>query len=309
MIVNMYGNTSAAEYDGSYSYLSLENMSWDEISYISKYSSASSVFSIGDTKSVHLQGTCGTLSLDTTLYAYIIGINHRDVNGITFQVFKTADSDMISVCLVNNYDSENSTGSLAYFNMNHWGSSSDPYNTNYGGWAGCDLRYDILGSTNIPPSGYGSIPTTSRKGDNAGTSTATNPVANTLMSCLPSDLRAVMQPMTIYTDNKGNYSTSESNVTTSIDYLPLLSEYELSGIRTLANPYEKNNQTQYAYYAAGNSKAKYNYSDRNTSVHWWIRSPDFSSSNEFCFVYRGGGSNSGRKSSKYSSGLAPMFMV
>ena len=37
------------------------------------------------------------------------------------------------------------TNGAKYFNMNHWG------NYNYGGWAGCDLRYDVLGSTDVPP--------------------------------------------------------------------------------------------------------------------------------------------------------------
>ena len=73
-------------------------------------------------------------------------------------------------------------------------------NTNAGGWKGCDLRYDVLGSTNT------------NDGDATAT-TATNPVANTLMAALPSDLRAVMQPMTIYTDNTGGGSDNASYVT------------------------------------------------------------------------------------------------
>lgn len=69
------------------------------------------------------------------------------------------------------------------------------------------------------------------------------------MAALPSDLRAVMQPMTIYTDNTGGGSDNASYVTKTTDYLPLLAEYEIFGTRTYANSAEKNYQAQYAYYA------------------------------------------------------------
>ena len=77
------------------------------------------------------------------------------------------------------------------------------------------------------------------------------------MAALPADLRAVMQPMTKYPDNKGNSSNVAANVTKTIDYLPLLSEFEIFGARSYANQYEKDYQAQYAYYSAGNSKVKY----------------------------------------------------
>lgn len=285
----------------------LEDNDWEVIGAIAQKGSAASFWSVGATKSVALSGKIGTLSSSTTLYAYIIGINHRGVNGITFQGFKTAASSGVDVCLVDSkYGSASSDGSK-YFNMNHWGSGSSPYNTNYGGWKGCDARYDILGSTNVAPSGYGATPTTSRVGYDAGTATATNPVANTLMSCLPSDLRAVMQPMTVYTDNKGNSSNTAANVTTSVDYLPLLAEFEVFGARSYANQYEKNNQTQYAYYSAGNSKVKYKHSSTGATAIWWERSPACNVANAFCYVNTGGGAN--YNTSRRSSGLAPAFTV
>ena len=286
---------------------SLEETSWDDISTISQAGIASNYYAVGDVKSVRLNGTVGTLSLDTMLYAYIIGINHRDVNGITFHGFKTSASSGVDVCLIDSkYNSTISDGSK-YFNLNHWGSSSSPYNTNYGGWKGCDARYDILGSTNVAPSGYGATPTTSRVGYDAGTATATNPVSNTLMSCLPSDLRAVMQPMTVYTDNKGNKGNTAANVTTSVDYLPLLAEFEIFGARSNANTYEQNNQTQYAYYSAGNSKVKYRHSSTGTAATWWERSPYYLNALPFCTVSVNG--NARYSNSRASIGLAPAFMV
>ena len=284
----------------------LEETEWSKISEIAQSGNAGSYWSVGDTKSVELKGTCGTLSLDTTLYVFIIGINHQSINGITFQGFKTANGGT-DVCLIDASYNSNKYDGTKIFNLNHWGSSSSPYNTNYGGWKGCDARYDILGSTNTKPSGYGSTPTTSRVGYNAGTTTATKPVSNTLMSCLPSDLRAVMRPMTVYTDNKGNSSNTSANVTTSVDYLPLLAEYEIFGTRQRANQYEKNHQAQYAYYLNGNSKVKYRHSSIGETAIWGTRSPYYSDAIEFCIVYANGVYATAYSRSSY--GLAPTFMV
>jgi len=286
----------------------LENNTWADISTVAQTGEGGNYWSVGDTKSVILSGTMGALAVDTTLYVYIIGINHRGINGVTFQCFKTAQSDGVNACLVNNYRLDNSTGSLAYFNINHWGGSTSPFNTNYGGWAGCDTRYDILGSTDIAPSGYGSTPTTSRVGYNASANTATVPKANTLMACLPSDLRAVMQPMTIFTDNKGNASDVSENVTSSIDYLPLLAEFEVFGSRDRANQYEQNSQTQYDYYSAGNSKVMYTHTDTEVASYWWLRSPTCVVASHFQCVDKSGNYAASYITSA-SFGISPIFLV
>ena len=280
---------------------------WSEISTIAQAGTAGNYWAVGDTKAVALSGTVGTLSLNTTLYVYIIGINHRNTNGVTFQGFKTAQTDGIDVCLIANYGSSYSNGSKR-FNMNHWGdSAASPYNTNYGGWKGCNLRYDILGSTDTASSGYGAMLTTDNVGYDASSTTATNPVANTLMAALPASLRSMMKPMTIYTDNVGNSNNTETAVTTSIDYLPLLAEFEILGSRYLANQYEQNYQSQYDYYAAGNSKVKYRHSDTGSTAAWWARSPYYSNAYGFCSVSASGtGQNT---DSRYSRGIAPMFLV
>ena len=262
---------------------------------------------MGDTKSVLLSGTVGTLSINTTLYAYIIGFNHRSVNGITFQGFKTAAAGDKSTCLVSQYNNSNSTGLLSYFTINHWGSTSSPYNTNYSGWKGCDLRYDILGSTDKAPSGYGATATTSRTGYDASDTTATNPKTNTIMSCLPSKLRAVIQPMTVYTDNKGGSSNIAANVTTSVDYLPLLAEYEIFGYTTYANTYEPNAQSQYIYYSSGNSKINYQHTDTSGAAYWWCRSVRRDANYAFCDCSNTGAAHA--NASRVSYGLAPIFLV
>ena len=283
----------------------LESATWAQISRISQAGTASSYWSVGDTKKIRLNGTVGTLTLSNyDTYVYIIGFDHNsslEGSGISFGGFKTAAANGTNVALCDASYNSYKTDGTKIFNMNHWG------NYNYGGWKGCDARYDILGSVDTAPSGYGSSPQTNRTGNDAGATTATSPVANTLMAALPSDLRAVMKPVTKYTDNKGNYSDVAENVTSSVDYLPLLSEYEVQGARSYANQYEKNSQAQYAYYANGNSKIKYNHSSSGSAVYWWCRSASYSGSYYFCLVGTDGGASYG--AARYSIGLAPAFLI
>ena len=285
--------------------LVLEDVSWSDIQAIGAAGTGANYFDIGDTKSVALSGTVGTLAVSGTYYVFIIEFNYRGDNGIYFQGFKTADGVNIALCDAS-YGLYNSAGSKI-FNMNHWGGSSSPYNTNYGGWKGCDFRYDILGSCTQAPSGYGATPTTSRSGYDATSAAKTSPVANTLMAALSAELRAVLAAWTVYTENKGNSSNTQANVTACIDYLTLLAEFEVHGARTYANQYEQNQQAQMAYYANGNSKIKYQHSANTTACNWWLRSPDSSYASLFCVV-RAGGSMSNNYS-RLSHGVAPAFRV
>ena len=283
----------------------LNDQTWAEIRQVSDAGQGSSYWSVGDRKAVLVNGTVGTLAVNQTLYVYILGFNHnsaKEGNGIQFGTFKTALSGGTDVCLVDgSYNSYKTDGSKI-FNMNHWG------NYNYGGWKACDLRYDILGSTNKAPVNYGKARATSDTGYDAPTNTATSPVANTLMAALPADLRAVMKPITKYTDNKGNSSDVAANVTSSLDYLPLLAEQEIfGGNRTYSNQYEKNSQVQYAYYSAGNSKVKYRHSATGSTAYWWERSPGYDYYSGFCVVSTSGNANG--LSARHSGGLAPAFMV
>lgn len=275
----------------SFASSTLNDNEWSVIKSVADANQGASYWSVGDRKAVTVNGTVGTQAVNGTYYAYIIGFNHnssKEGNGITFGTFKTALSGGTDICLVDGNYNGYSTNGTKYFNMNH---SS---NTNAGGWKGCDLRYDVLGSTNT------------NDGDATAT-TATNPVANTLMAALPSDLRAVMQPMTIYTDNTGGGRDNASYVTKTTDYLPLLAEYEIFGTRTYANSAENNYQAQYAYYSAGNSKVKYCHSATGSTAWWWERSPRYNGSYDFCFVDADGNANTGN--ARRSFGVAPAFRV
>ena len=285
--------------------LTLNSNSWAKIREISDAGTGKNYWSAGDCKAVPLSGTMGTLALDTTLWVYILGFDHnKDVegSGIQFGGFKTdSGSSGINVCLIDSkYGSSDTSGTL-YFNMNHWG------RYNYGGWARSDMRYDILGSTDTAPAGYGTSASSGEVGYAPSSTCATNPMANTLMSCLPAELRSVMKPITKWTDNVGGGTDTETNVSAMVDYLPLLAEFEIFGSRTYANSYERNHQVQYEYFSAGNSKVKYRHSATGSTAFWWERSPRYNTANYFCYVNTSGGANS--YYANYSNGVAPAFMV
>lgn len=278
----------------------LDGCSWENISRIAEQGNASNFWSVGDTKKVVLNGTVGTLSLSNyETYVYIIGFDHNGAsNTIDFGTFKTADG--VDVAFVDAAHETSTTDGTLNFNINHWGER------NYGGWAGCDLRYDILGSTDTAPSGYGAMAISGRVGYDASSTCATNPVTNTLMAALPSELRAVMKPMTIYTDNVGSGTEgTEAKISSTIDYLPLLSEFEAMGTIAYANnSYEQNYQMQYAYYVSGNSRIKYKHDSVNARCAWWCRSVG-GGVNTFSLIVI----DSTRYSVTTSVGLAPIFRV
>lgn len=310
---NYTGDSATVDVSVVYADAVLNNNSWAVISATSASGQASNYWSVGDCKEITLNGTVGTQEyINTSVCVYILGFNHNssiEGSGISFGGFKTALTSGTDVCLVDS-KCERNGGYVGdkYFAINHWGSDMSPYNTNYGGWKGCDMRYDILGSTDTAPSGYGTTPTTSRVGYDASLTTTTDPVSNTLMAALPNDLRAVMKPITKYTDNVG-YSGKppQSNVTSSVDYLPLLAEYEVQGARTHANQYEQNSQVQYAYYANGNSKIKHRQTATDRAASWWTRSSKYTDALAFCNI--GSSGNVATNNTRFSFGICPVLLV
>ena len=240
----------------------LNEYTWAEIRQISDANKAEEYgFKPGDTKTIHVEGTVGTLAVNNDYNVYILGINHNGEQGITFGTFKTNDGADVCLC-----DSTYGSYSSATTAFHHNTTIS-----NSGGWNKSLLRYNILGSTNV-------------QNGNATSDCTVNPVKNSLMAALPEDLRAVLKPMTIYSDNTGGGSNTASYVTTTVDYLPLLSEYEVQGARTYANSAEQNHQAQYQYYKNGNSKIKYKHNGTSTAAYWWLRSVGATDSSSFCGV-------------------------
>lgn len=282
------------------------NSTWDDIKAISDAGTAASYFATGDTKSLTLNGKIGILTVSNlTVNAFILGINHNaskeGSNRIHWALAKEGSS-LLALC-DSKYNSSIADGTKC-FNMNHWG------NYNRGGWKGCDLRYDILGSTNKAPSGYGSSPAAGRTGyDPSNYDIVNSPVANTLAAVFPKDVRTVLKTVTKYTDNVGNASgDTAGNVTASVDYFFLLAEHEVyGGSRTYANSYEKNYQLQYDYFKAGNSKQLYKHDARTTAVWGRLRSPCYSANYTFSAVGSGAGGGVSRYNASRSGGLFAGF--
>ena len=136
--------------------------------------------------------------------------------------------------------------------------------TNSGGWKNCAMRTATMAS---------------------------------LFSKLPSALQNVIKAV-----NKLTSAGSQSaTINTTSDKLFLLSEVEIFGSTT----YSKSGEgSQYAYYKAGNSKAK---KVNGSASYWWERSPYGSNSAVFCIVDSSGGATTA--TAKYSSGVAFGFCV
>ena len=266
----------------------LEESTWAEIAQVSANKSWDAMgWQVGDSKTITLSGTVGTLALDNyQCKVYIIGFDHnaeKEGQGISFGMLESIDDKQL--CLADQYYST-STSELMAFSMN-------ATQTNAGGWKASKMRKTILGSTDV------------ENGD-ATPDTITNPAANTLMAALPADLRAVLKPITKYTNNIGN-SGDASAVTATIDYLPLMAEFEAFGAQSKANPNEKTYQAQYEYYKSGKNKIKYRQNDVASAARWWLRSPNPGNAYYFCAVktdwtvsYYG---------SLNSYGVAPAFLV
>ena len=234
----------------------LNSNSWATIKAVSDAGQGDNYWDVGDTKSITINGQVGNTNFSNlSINVYIIGFNHNSAregsNRIHFKIGKIGGTQ-VGLC-----DSQygSSTSTSGAFTMN-------TSNTNSGGWNNSHMRKTVLGSDASP----------------------TSPRANTLLAALPADLRAVMKPITKYSDNTGGGNNTASYVTSTTDYLPLLAEFEIHGARTYANSAEQNYQQQYAYYQAGNSKVHYKHNATGTAADAWCRSVDATTTSVFCRV-------------------------
>ena len=297
----------------------LNDNSWEVIKAIADQDLGESVWSIGDTKSITLNGEMGEVDFNNeTYWVYIIGFNHNaDLEGdhlIHFAGFKTAQENGKDMAITGGgYGSQFINN--RYLAINHWGSAT------YGGWAACDARYDILGSTDVPPQNYGSEHQEGDVGYDPTENCTSSPVQKTLMASLPADLRAVMHYAVKYTDNFGNLDRRPdlSHVTGTKDYLPLLGAVEIWGEFQSEeagtaqqwekiNPAENVYQKRYAYFLHGNSSIKYKRASLTVAAEYYCRSVGPSNStDQWRTCEPDGGIGSSYPS--YDYGFAPIFFV
>ena len=255
----------------------LSDNDWATIRQVSSAGQGANYWAVGDMKPITINGRVGNTTFSNlTINVFILGFNHnasREGNNlIHFQIGKSGTTP-IALCDAQYNSGQSSNG---YFNWN-------PNNSNSGGWKSCYKRTTLYGNSGTP----------------------TSPVSNSLIAALPADLRAVMQPVTKYTDNTGNASNTSGAVTATTDYLFDLAEFEVFGTRNWANQYEQNSQLQYDYYKAGNSKVAYKHSAVSTAAWWGLRSPSYNNNNYFMVVWTDGGYTS--TGANISGGLRPGF--
>ena len=252
-------------------FATLNDYSWEEISAVSASGDAANLFSVGDTKSIVLNGTVGNTTFSNVkIDAYILGINHNaEIEGNNRIHFCIGKANNKTVGLIDSQYNKYPMTSSGYFSMSYGNS-----NTNVGGWNGCYMRSIIMPA---------------------------------IKNALSTDLQNVLKTVTKYTDNVGGGSNSSSNVTATTETICLEAEFEVHGARTYANSYEQNKQRQYDYYKNGNSKIRYKYNNANDTVYWWNRGPYSGDSVDFCLVYTNGAAN--YSISRYSSAVAPCFYV
>ena len=249
----------------------LNDNKWEVIKQVADASQGANYWSVGDRKSVVLNGSVGygdtarTFS-NQTYWVYIVGFDHnsaKEGKGIAFQGFKTAQTGGVDIAVTGTNYGDSGSGMI--MNLT---------NTNAGGWNGSWAHTTCMAQWK---------------------------------NCFPSDLQAVIRTTTLYTDNTGNKSTSASAVTANSNEVYYLAEYEVFGSTSLSNTNEAAQQAQYDYYKAGNSKVKYDSDNTSTSVYWLLRSPRRSNSAGFCRV--GDDGSAGSSDANNSYGFAPAFKV
>ena len=265
----------------------LNDNSWATIRAVSDAGQGENYWSVGDCKAITFNGTLGAISLDNvTLYAFILGFNHNAaIEGdrrIHFQIGKSALTGGVGVFFIDSTYSASQSGTWRNFRMSL-------IDNNVGGWRASQIRNYICGTSLDIPYEY------------------------TMLAVIPDELRAVLKPVTKYTDNLGQsrYSYTSSRQTTATqDYFFLLSGREVTG-SSYGDQWD-GNQMQYAYYADSSNSRRmvpYNELDTTYKTNWWLRDPEKDSSDSthgWCVAKDGdiisASSNTGR-------GFAPWFCV
>ena len=244
----------------------LNDTSWTAIKQVSDANMGANFWSVGDCKEITMNGKVsdGLTLTNYSAWVYIIGFNHNAEREGNGIAFQGFKATKNGTPVcLADSHYSNDETSGTWFNMNNSGDNS-------GGWQASLMRKNIM------------------------------PL---IKAALPSDLRAVIKPSTIFT-TQGN---GNGACTATEDEVFLLAEFEVFGRRGSASEQEPNYLKQYSYYSSGNSRAKYRHNDTSTAVYWWERSPCFADSSNFGRVNANGGS--GNYSAYCSCGVSPCFKV
>ena len=244
----------------------LNDNSWASIKQVSDASVGANFWSVGDCKQITMNGKVSdglTLS-NYSAWVYIIGFNHNAGREGNGIAFQGFKATKNGTPVcLTDSRYGNSKSSGIWFNMNNT-------STNSGGWQASLMRKNIM------------------------------PL---IKAALPSDLKAVIKPSTIFTTQ----GSGNGACTATEDDVFLLAEYEVFGTRSNASTQEPNYLKQYSYYSAGNSKVKYKHNAASTAAVWWERSSNSANSYYFCIVRANG--NGSYSYGYYTCGVSPCFKV
>lgn len=242
-----------------------------QIQAAAKAGQAPNLWSVGDAIGIKINGKFGTLSINDTYYAFIIGFNHNSSiegnNTIHFQFgrnYRKIDIAFVDGGYVD-FD-VNDTNEDTSFKM-----TANGYNS--GGWRASYMR---------------------------------NTICPAFLNALPTEWQNIIAYCTKYSDNKGGGTDTASYVTATSDKIWLLAEFEIRGARYYANSAEQNFQKQYDYFKSGNDTIRYKHNSNvingSTRCIYWTRSVYVSNESYFCIETYVAWSGASR-------GFAPCFMV
>lgn len=244
----------------------LNDTSWATIKQVSDAGAGANFWAIGDCKQITMNGKVsnGLTLTNYTAWVFIIGFNHNSEREGNGIAFQGFKATNNGTPVcLTDSGYHSSKSSGTWFNMNN-------SNTNAGGWNASLMRKNVM------------------------------PL---IKAALPSDLRAVIKPSTIFTtQGRGNGACTATE-----DEVFLLAEYEVFGEHRFASSQEPNYLKQYSYYSAGNSKVKYRHNATSDAVAWWERSPSSDYSIGFCIVKTS--SSAFEDSASFSDGVSPAFKV
>lgn len=269
--------------------VNLNDLTWEDISNISSSGNAKNYFNIGDYKFIDVDTTDVQVTMagiHTPISVFIIGFDHDGAtNTIDFCCFKAnIQNELVDAALCGVRYNELLNSSAVDFCMNIDNTSANE-STNIQGWGGSLMRTKILGSDSNPNYAPG----------------------GSFMAGLPLDMRAVMKPMIIYSDNMGGVNDPSLRSSSTIDYLPLLSLYE-TGLSNSSSYDDTSKQSVYEYYKDGNSRVRYDpIQTDSTAVMWWTRSTYRDSTTSFCSINETGEVEDNK--ANRALGCAPIFRV
>ena len=244
----------------------LNDNSWAAIKQASDANMGANLWSVGDCKQITMNGKVsdGLTLTNYSAWVFIIGFNHNAGREGNGIAFQGFKATKNGTPVcLTDSGYNNQKTSGSWLNMNN-------SNKNTGGWSSSHMRSAVM------------------------------PL---IKAALPSDLRSVIKPSTIFTTQ----GSGNGGCTATEDDVFLLAEYEVFGTRTYASTQEPSYLKQYSYYSAGNSKVKYRHNATGDAAIWWERSPSSEYSNFFCRVDTNGTAYT--YNAYYSYGVSPAFKV